>query len=87
MGWAIGYAVGLAIVLLVVALLLVMIRGARTAADQAEQIVVALESARDRSQGLWDVGIASAHAQRITRAATAARGALERPAGPIGRGR
>ena len=77
MGWVVGYAIGLVIVVLVVALLLLMIRGARTAAEQAEQIVEALESARDRSEGLWGVGIASAHTQRITRAAGVARGALE----------
>lgn len=77
MGWVIGYSVGVVVVLLVVALLLLMIKGAKTAADQAEAVVAALESARDNSEGLWDVGAASDCVQRITRAGAAARGALQ----------
>ncbi|CAN5389275.1 hypothetical protein BH23ACT9_BH23ACT9_31780 [soil metagenome] len=77
MGWIIGYAVGLVVVLLVVALLLLMIRGASKVADQAGAVVEALESARDRSAGLWDVGTTTTTARRITRAATAARHHLE----------
>lgn len=77
MGWVIGYTVGVVVVLLVVALLLLMIRGASKVADQAEAVVGALELARDRSAGLWDVGTTTATARRITHAATAARHHLE----------
>lgn len=80
MGWIIGYAVGLVVVLLVVALLLMMISGARKVADQADAVVGALELARDRSAGLWEVGTTNATAHRITRAATAARHHLEQGA-------
>lgn len=77
MGWIIGYTIGLVVVLLVVALLLLMIRGVAKVADQAEAVVGALESARDRSEGLWEVGTTTLTARRITAAATAARQHLE----------
>lgn len=81
MSWIIGYSIGTVIVLLVVALLLLMITGAKKAADQAEEIALALERARDHTEGLWDVGVTNATAARITGAATAARQHLESGAG------
>lgn len=77
MAWFIGYAVGLVVVLLVVALLVLMIRGAAKVADQADAVVNALELARDRSAGLWEVGTTTATTRRITAAATAARHHVE----------
>lgn len=77
MGWIIGYTIGVVVVLLVVALLLLMIRGAKKAADQAGEIVVALQAARDNSAGLWDVGVTNSTVAGITRSATAAREHLE----------
>lgn len=77
MGWIVGYVIGAIVVVVVVAVLLLMIRGARKAADQAEAIVAQLHLARDRSSGLWDVAGTVGGARRITTAAAAARQHLE----------
>lgn len=77
MGWIFGYTVGVVVVLVVVGLLVLMIRGARRAADQAEAIVAALERARDNSAGLWQVQETIAATSRITAAAAAVRAQTE----------
>lgn len=76
-GWVVGYAIGVTIILVVVVLLLLLIIGAHRIAGKAEEILAALERARDNTAGLWAVGDTNATASRIVAAAAKARGALE----------
>jgi Sec-independent protein translocase protein TatA len=75
-GWVLGWSIGAVVVILVVALLGLMILGAARAAGQAEDILAALEEARDTTAGLWHVAETNQAATRIVDAATAAREAL-----------
>lgn len=75
-GWLIGWAIGGAVVVIVVALLLLMIRGASRAGDEAEEILAALQEARDNTAGLWKVADTNGAAARIVGAAADARKAL-----------
>ena len=75
-GWLIGWAIGGAVVVIVVVLLLLMIRGASRAGDKAEEILAALQEARDNTAGLWKVADTNAAAARIVGAAGTAREAL-----------
>ncbi len=75
-GWILGYVIGALVVAVVVAVLLMMIAGARRAAEKVEQIVVALDDARDGTAALRDVQATVSTADRIVAAAAAARGAL-----------
>lgn len=54
-GWLIGYIVGGAVVVVVALLAIILIVQARRIADQASDIVVALERARDNTAPLWAV--------------------------------
>lgn len=76
-GWAIGFAIAAVVVLVVVALLLLMIVSARNVARKAEDILAALQEARDNTQPLWEVQATNATASRIAAAATSAREVLE----------
>lgn len=75
-GWIIGYLVGAGVVAVVVTVLLLMIRGARRTADQAEAITTALQAARDGTAALWRVEDTVLTAERIVAAAGAARETL-----------
>ncbi len=76
-GWVIGFAIGGVVALVVVVLLLLMIRGARRVLGKAEAILVALQAARDHTDGLWELPTTNATVGRIVDAATDARVALE----------
>lgn len=75
-GWLIGWAIGGAVVVIVVVLLLLMIRGASRAGDKTEEILAALQDARDNTSGLWKVADTNQTAARIVGAAATAREAL-----------
>lgn len=76
-GWVLAWIIGAGVVVIVVTLLLLMIRGAARAAAKAEDILVALEDARQNTAALWAVGETNESAQRIVAAAASARVALE----------
>lgn len=65
-GWTIGFAVGGVVVLLVVALLAILIATARKIGDQAEDIRLALEAAREGTLPLWRVEQINARIASIT---------------------
>lgn len=75
-GWLIGWAIGGVVVVVVVALLVLMISGATRAGDKAEEILAALQEARDNTAGLWKVADTNVTAARIVGAAATAREAL-----------
>lgn len=75
-GWILGIAIGAVVVVIVVVLLLLLIAGARRTADKAEAIVGALHDARDRTEGLWQLGPTVHTAERIVAAAADARASL-----------
>jgi hypothetical protein len=79
-GWTIGFAVGAAVVLVVVILLVTMIVLARKITARAEAILAALHTARDNTEGLWDLAATNAVADRIVGGAADARNAIK-PAG------
>jgi ATP/ADP translocase len=74
--WVVGWLIGAVVVALVVLLLGLMIRGAARAAGKAEDILAALEQARDNTAGLWQVSKTNRVATRIIDAATATREGL-----------
>lgn len=76
-GWLIGYLVGAAVVVVVAAVLLTMIVLARRAAETAEDILEALERARDNTHALWLVKDTNVVADRIVTALSAARGFMQ----------
>lgn len=75
--WFIGYAVGVGVVAIVVLLLVVLIALAKRIAAEAEDIVTALEAARDNTAPVWSVAETNRSLQRITGGAVAAREVLE----------
>ncbi len=74
--WVVGWSIGAVVVALVVLLLGLMILGASRAAAKAEDILAALEQARDNTAGIWQLAETNRVAMRITDAATATREAL-----------
>ena len=72
----IGWWVGLAVTAVVVVLVAATIYLARRIRDQAETVVQALDSVRERTTGLWDVQQTNAVAKGILEAARKARAAL-----------
>ena len=72
-GWILGYVIGAVVVLVVVGVLLLMIAGARRAAEKAEAILAALHDVRDGTQGLWQVAATVSTAEQIVAAAEDAR--------------
>ncbi|MGI8535508.1 MAG: hypothetical protein ACR2K2_03240 [Mycobacteriales bacterium] len=75
-GWILGYLIGGVVVLVVVAVLLLMITGARHTAEKAEAILAGLQSARDGTAPLWQLGATVKTAERIVAAAASARTSL-----------
>jgi hypothetical protein len=75
-GWVIGWAIGGAVVVVVVLLLFVMIRLSSRAGDKAEEILAALEAARDNTAALWTLTTTNEAAARIVDGAADARQAL-----------
>lgn len=75
-GWILGILIGAVVVLVVVVVLLMMIAGARRTAAKAEAIVAGLHTARDRTDGLWELGATVKTAERIVTAAADARTSL-----------
>lgn len=75
-GWLIGFVIGAVVVVLVVALLLILIVSARKIGDQAQEIEIALESARVRTLALWEVQHINTRVESITHRLAAARRAL-----------
>ena len=73
--WAIGLALGGAVVLVAAALLLTIIALARRIVRQANEIVAALEGARENTNPLFDVARTNLALDRVTRGLQAARGA------------
>ena len=73
--WAIGLALGGAVVLVAAALLLTIIALARRIVRQANEIVAALEGARENTNPLFDVTRTNLALDRVTRGLQAARGA------------
>ena len=80
-GWVLGAVVGAVVVVVLVVVLVLMIAGARRTAQKAEQIVTALQQARDGTAALREVGTTVHTAERIGAAAAGARRALT-PGGP-----
>jgi hypothetical protein len=75
-GWLIGWAIGAVVVALVAVLLVLMIVLASRAGDKAEDILSALEEARDNTAPLWRVAATNEVATRVVDAAAATRTAL-----------
>ena len=65
--WVIGWALGAAVVVVAAVLLLVIIALARRIVRQAEEIVVALDGARENTNALFDVTKVNLALDRITR--------------------
>lgn len=72
-GWILGYVVGALVVGVVVVVLLLMIAGARRTAEKAEAVLAGLIEVRDGTEGLWQLGVTVATAERIVAAAADAR--------------
>ncbi|MDQ3627484.1 MAG: hypothetical protein M3419_01440 [Actinomycetota bacterium] len=81
-GWTLGYVIGAVVVAVVVVVLLLLINGARRTAEKAEAILVGLDNVRDGTAGLWQLGDTVTAAERIVRAAAAARISLTPGARP-----
>lgn len=77
MAWFIGYAIGIAVVAVVVLLLVILITLAKRIAGKAEQIVGALEVARENTAPLWEVQRTNLTIERITEDAGNARTVLQ----------
>lgn len=75
-GWLIGWAIGAVVVALVVLLLVLMIVLASRVGDKADDILAALEEARDNTAPLWRVATTNQVAARVVDAAAATREAL-----------
>jgi uncharacterized membrane protein YqiK len=75
-GWILGFLLGAVVVAVVVVVLLLLIAGARRVAEKAEQIVLALNDARDGTDALPEVDTTVTTAERIVAAAAAARSEL-----------
>jgi hypothetical protein len=81
--WIIGWIAGGAAVVVVVVLLLVATWMASRVAAKAEAILIALNEARANTEGLWGVAELNATAQRVVKAASAARSVLEGDRGEL----
>lgn len=77
-GWVIGFAIGGAVVLVVVILLVTLILLARKIGGKAEDILEALQSARENTTGLGALTQTNETADRIVAGATTARETIER---------
>ena len=75
-GWLLGYLVGAVVVAVVVAVLVTLIALARRAAGQVEDVVAALQAARDGTAALWQVERTVLTTERVVGAAASAREAL-----------
>lgn len=71
-GWFIGYVVGTAVVAIVAVLAIILIVQARKIGDQAEDILAALEGARDHTAPLWAVDAVNRSLRSIRDAAVTA---------------
>jgi len=72
-GWVLGWTIGLAVVAVVVILLVLLIVLASRAGAKAEAILVALQDARDNTEGMWQLDATNQVTDRIIASATAAR--------------
>lgn len=77
--WIIGYAAGGAVVLVAASLLLAIIALGRRVVRQANDIVTALDGARENTAPLFDVARTNLAVDRVTRGLRAAREELEAP--------
>lgn len=74
--WVIGYIIGLVVVVIVVVMATILILQARRIAFQAADILVALDEARENTNGLWEVDAVNRSLENTREAARTARGVL-----------
>ena len=75
--WVIGWILAVVVVVIAAALLLVIIALGRRIVGQANDIVAALDGARENTNGLWDVPKINLSIDRITRHLATVRQGLE----------